>query len=51
MDFILNKKALMFSSKDISCDLTIEEAIPELEEKIRNVIRNQTGQSRTLINQ
>ena len=51
VDFVLNKKDLMFSSKDISHDLTIEEAIPELEEKIRNVIRNQTGQSRTLINQ
>lgn len=38
----------MFSSKDISHDLTIEEAIPELEETIRNIIMNQSGQSRTL---
>lgn len=51
IDFILTKKDLMFSSKDIFHDLTIEEAIPELKEKIRNIIRNQIGQSRTLINQ
>ena len=48
IDFILTKKDLMFSSKDISHDLTIEEAIPELEETIRNIIMNQSGQSRTL---
>lgn len=48
VDFILTKKDLMFSSRDISQDLSIEEAIPELEEKITNIIRNQSGQSRVL---
>lgn len=50
IDFTLTKKDLMFSSRDISHDLTTEEAIPELEEIIRNIIKGRSGQSRILKN-
>lgn len=47
IDFILTKKDLMFSCRD---DF-IEEAIPEIKENLKNIIRNQSGQSRRLTNQ